>query len=257
VTISNSVTTIGGNAFYECSSLTSVEFHGDAPESVGTRIFNNCNADLTIYYHEGTTGWTDSEYYDADAGTWCSRPLVMIEAPKPSYTITDVGRSLSLSGEIFINMYTKFDGFEGIDFATAGGLLVWNSTEAGEQTEETAVYGTQSYVQKGLVYANDTYGWGAQTQGLATKEYADKLYLRVYVEVADGEYIYGPLKEYSVQTYCQNQLNKTSTSDDVKQLCALMLHYGAAAQKAFNYNTGNLANANILDSYPAPDWMKT
>jgi len=77
VIVPASVTTIGNRAFYT-SSLTRMEFLGNAPTTIGSNAFDCGN--LTIYYHEGTIGWTDSEHYDTEAGTWCGRPLVKILA---------------------------------------------------------------------------------------------------------------------------------------------------------------------------------
>jgi len=209
--------------------------------------------------HEGQEPTVDSVGWEAyqtcsrcDYSTYKELPALS----KPTGTIAGNGRTLSLEGEIYINQYILVTGFEGIDLTTKGGLLVWDH----KVTEEAAVYGSQTYVNEGMVYnittANGVPEYMVRTNGIAAKEYADEVYFRVYVEVAPGEYVYGELAEYSVQTYCQNQLNKSGTSAVQKQVCAQMLHYGAAAQKRFNYHVTDLANANILGSYPAPDWMK-
>ncbi len=57
VTIGNSVTYIGGFAFYNCDSLTNIYFRGNAPGAgFDTMIFDG-NAQATMYYLSGTTGW--------------------------------------------------------------------------------------------------------------------------------------------------------------------------------------------------------
>ena len=65
--IPESVTTVDKFAFHNSTALTHVEFLGNAPSTVyalssGTPSFNS---NVTIYYNEGTTGWT----LDAD-GKW-------------------------------------------------------------------------------------------------------------------------------------------------------------------------------------------
>jgi hypothetical protein len=55
VTIPSSVTSIGDDAFYDCASLTSAYFQGNAP-SADTTVFLDDN-NVTVYYLPGTTGW--------------------------------------------------------------------------------------------------------------------------------------------------------------------------------------------------------
>ena len=52
--IPNSVTNIGGFAFYWCTSLMGLYFQGNAP-SLRNNVFEDSNA--TVYYLPGTTGW--------------------------------------------------------------------------------------------------------------------------------------------------------------------------------------------------------
>ena len=66
VTIPNGVTRIDSAAFYGCYNLTSAYFEGDAPDVNSGALDSN----VTFYYIPGTSGWIDSEYYDAEAGTW-------------------------------------------------------------------------------------------------------------------------------------------------------------------------------------------
>ncbi len=56
ITIPGSVISIGNYAFYNSSKLTRVYFKGDAP-TIGYNAFNS--TDVTIYYMEGTVGWTN------------------------------------------------------------------------------------------------------------------------------------------------------------------------------------------------------
>jgi hypothetical protein len=54
VTIPSYVTSIGDYAFYDCTSLTSACFQGNAPPDDGT-VFSSDPA--TVYYLPGTTNW--------------------------------------------------------------------------------------------------------------------------------------------------------------------------------------------------------
>lgn len=79
VYIPASVGSIGDGAFtnwYGERSLESAYFFGDAPKEFGEDVFGSAEG-FTVYYVEGTSGWTDSEAYDAEAGTWNGYKLTM------------------------------------------------------------------------------------------------------------------------------------------------------------------------------------
>jgi BspA type Leucine rich repeat region (6 copies) len=64
VTIGNSVTSIGDEAFEFCSRLTNVTFHGNAPvlasAADGYNVFSDAAAGATVYYYYGTSGWSST-----------------------------------------------------------------------------------------------------------------------------------------------------------------------------------------------------
>lgn len=57
IVIPASVTTINNWAFRWCN-LTSAEFLGNAPATFGNGVFSGNSSNFTIFYHNGTTGWT-------------------------------------------------------------------------------------------------------------------------------------------------------------------------------------------------------
>lgn len=58
VTIPSSVIGIGHCAFEDCINLSSIYFEGNAP-SIGNYVFVETPANLTFYYREGTSDWTN------------------------------------------------------------------------------------------------------------------------------------------------------------------------------------------------------
>jgi len=173
------------------------------------------------------------------------------ETKEQSVSIAAAGKSLLLKEEVYVKVYAEFDGFGevvSINPAAKGGLLVWET----EVTEADAVYSADNAIP-GLVFNQQSNDYSQKTNGIVAKEYADELSFRVYVEISDGVYAYGPLEQnYSVQKYCQNMIANPNESDleKAKQLqdtCAAMLYYGAAAQKKLNHKTEDYANVGIVD----------
>lgn len=205
-----------------------------------------CNGDnMTVGAYEVTVSVEEHPNYNitVENGT-----LTVVKAITGE--IIDTGRTLSLDGVIYINQYVKVKGFEGVDVAGNGGMLVWDQAV----TEDEAVVGgaVPAYVQEGLIVAGDEYM--QRTTGIAAKEYADVVYLRVYVQLPDGSYAYGPLKEFSVRHYCEARINADAKEKDV---CIAMLHYGASAQEYFDYNLEDPANKNVVETYPSVEWDAT
>lgn len=60
----------------------------------------------------------------------------------------------------------------------------------------------------------------------------------------------GPTVDYSAKTYAMNQLARTD-DDALKTLLVDMLNYGALAQTYWDYNTDNLANADLTAAQQA------
>ena len=70
-TLPNTVTSIGGGAFADCSSLNGVYFQGNAP-SAGSVFYRS--EKVTVYYLPGTTGW---------GPTFDDRPTALWSLPNP------------------------------------------------------------------------------------------------------------------------------------------------------------------------------
>jgi len=162
-------------------------------------------------------------------------------------TITDTGRTLSLDDIIYINQYAMIEGFEDIDIAKNGGMLIWNTAV----NEEEAVFGTEDVLKEGLI--KDGAEYKQHTDGFVPKMFADSVFLRIYVKDNDGNYTYGPLKEFSVRLYCETVVGRESSKKELKDLCVAILDFGAAAQVEFTYNMSDPANKNIQD-YPRTPW---
>jgi hypothetical protein len=70
----------------------------------------------------------------------------------------------------------------------------------------------------------------------------------------EGEVYTSAAQEYSIYTYCNNQITKNSANAAYAKVMALLvdiLNYGAAAQTYQNYKVTDLANAELTDAQKA------
>ena len=114
--IPNSVTSIGVSAFWGCTGLARATFEGNAPASFGTEVFNGTAAGFTIYYHEGSTGFTSP--------TWNGYPAVMIGAPSvptlEEWRKLHFGEGATNSGDAADGADPDGDGFINVEEYAAG-----------------------------------------------------------------------------------------------------------------------------------------
>ncbi len=75
VEIPASVTDFGAGVFYNCQRLQGVYFCGNEPNVFLWSDIYMYLTDTPVYYCPETTGWIDSEAYDAETGIWYAYPL--------------------------------------------------------------------------------------------------------------------------------------------------------------------------------------
>src|ERR1039458_6890530 len=87
--IPESVTNIGGGAFYQCTNLTGVYFSGNPPSLGGGEVFTADNQ-ATVYYLAGTTGW-GTTYGGRPTALW-----VQVIATPPETQTAEAGSTVDL-----------------------------------------------------------------------------------------------------------------------------------------------------------------
>ena len=212
--LGSNVTTIGESAFYYCNNLyfpsipssvtyigdwafdscrgTGVPFLGNAPANVNYTTFSDVydsDTAITFYYHEGTTGWTDSEEYDAEAGTWNGYPLVMIPT---TYTVkigniengtVTVDKFSGASGTVVTVAATPSEGYELVEILVDGTVIEDNTFVISGNHTVTAVFAEEkeeTYFEVDEYKATGTAP--VQTDKVFAGWYADETYGQAYTE---------------------------------------------------------------------------
>lgn len=225
ITIPNSVTTIGKFAFYNCGTLKNAQI----PESVstiGNNAFSGC-AKLKLFIHEENT-------------------YAISYAQNNSVAYTTYGL-----GSLAVTTVTLKPGVTGVYF---GSNLSW-----AEGNPEILSYGIAVSTENPLPVADDSDESCLYTQGstsvlikdILKTENTDKdntrnarmtIYARVYVQLADGEYIYSDAVQATLQQVVIAAQNKWELLS-AKQKDALTQMYDTYAAVMSLWDVPNLKNA--------------
>ena len=115
------------------------------------------------------------------------------------------------------------------------------------------------FVKEGVETVVDTYTvsddcYVFSFSNIAPDRLNDNIEATVYATYNNVQYSSSVLN-YSIATYCYNQLNRT-TSTKLRTLLVDLLHYGTASQIYTDHNTANLADANLTaaqSAWASPD----
>ena len=232
------------------ASFTSIKYNGLLLKSnVGNTTTVKFTNGLLTTWSPTANAWVEPANYEMPMfmslrNQMLAAPLGSATEPDPiqpeestkTVTLNVTNATLSLEEETLVNIYFEGTNLENVDVKDMG-LLTWSSDPA------YSTYEKAENVYPGAVQGSDGV-YMVRTGGIAAKNLADDLYVRVYAKLADGSYAYSQQLAYSPKTYAMNRL-KNSTSDETKALCVALLNYGAAAQQYFGYKTDALMNADL------------
>ena len=160
------------------------------------------------------------------------------EAPVP--VLTPKYPTLSFEGEISYNFYFTAENLGTLTEEKLG-LMVFDTADA-EGNIDTCTYALIGAKQEDGMYV-------MATEGIAAKNLGDKLYFKLFAQMADGSYVYSKLFSYSAVDYAKSVLNSATASAKQKTLVAAMLRYGAEAQNYFGHNTDSLMDSILTEDH--------
>ena len=215
----------------------------------GNTVKSNGTTITTVYGRQGTS--TGMLYITG--GNYDKYPIeenVSYAAPKDGYEIIQNGdgtwgvtekedvelfefyqMNLNLESSMKVNFYISADYFEGTDYYAE----IVHSSASGDITERVDFADWED---------NNSYKQISYT-GLVAKNMSDRMVITIYD--GNGKQV-SVAQEASIKTYAEAYLKQNAGKND-KWVTSFvdMLNYGAEAQRYFNYNVENLANADISD----------
>jgi hypothetical protein len=153
-------------------------------------------------------------------------------------TIT-IQHSLNLASDISINYGVKTSLLADYDsYYLECTLPVYESLENGN-----TLTGSRTVVIEPVLTGSYYY---FTLNGVTAVNMNDEIIATLHMTKGNETFV-SPADRYSVATYAYNQLNKATTAENLKALCANLLRYGAAAQTFKGYRTDALADMELTE----------
>ena len=158
----------------------------------------------------------------------------------PEVTVDEaivIRHSLNLAGDISINYVVPHDLLEAYDsyYLECEIPVFENNVQVGTHTEVLQAVSMGSYDYFIL-------------DGLDAVSMTHKVKATVHMS-KDGKDFVSTEDIYSIADYAYTQLNKDSTAESLKILCANLLRYGSLTQQYKNYCTNDLADGSFTDAH--------
>lgn len=196
-------------------------------------------AKLTSGYKTNNPSLVPKDAFTSDHKTWYpdySADGNEVRLVKKTNNSKIRGGNILVDGLIGVTLWVELDATTEAE-REAYSMQFTLDDHTGSGVVQTAEYDSTKTAENPST--GDTY-YGFTFEDVKAPQMADEITAEL---LQDGDAT-GVEKEYSVEQYAENMINKDSTKQDYKDFLRPMLNYGAFAQKYFNYNKSDLANKN-------------
>lgn len=166
----------------------------------------------------------------------------MTEATTEEYALKVEGANIMIGDRIGIEFNT-FATKQIYLEATEVGMYIWPADLADKNKDNAT---------KIKMQVNDDFSYTYIYDDLTIKEISDEITAQAYAYAGVEGYYTSEMLTASVADFAYEQYSKAS-DDATKELMISLMNYGAYAQTYFNYNTENLANAQLPESLRVMD----
>lgn len=228
---------------YVTGSLTGSEIGLSDPvlwgDGISDEAATTAAAKLTSGYKTNNPSLVPKDAFTSDHKTWYpdySADGNEVRLVKKTNNSKIRGGNILVDGLIGVTLWVELDATTEAE-REAYSMQFTLDDHTGSGVVQTAEYDSTKTAENPST--GDTY-YGFTFEDVKAPQMADEITAEL---LQDGDAT-GVEKEYSVEQYAENMINKDNTKQDYKDFLKPMLNYGAFAQKYFNYNKSDLANKN-------------
>ncbi len=240
ISIPNSVTSIGDTAFFNCIGLTEITLPNSITYIDGY-AFCQCASLTKITVPETVTFIGSDAFYacpnltlEVDYGS-CAYEYALVENIPYRIRLKFSGASLTLYDDISVNYVVDKVLFTEVGYTNPYVVFEFNGRKIT----------VSEYTEKDNYYR-------FSFENVAPDKMNDTIQATLYATL-DGTVYSSVTKEYSIATYCYDSLKDHSSEEysALRTLLVDLLNYGAASQQYTGHNVENLANAALTEEQKA------